>query len=75
MNYRFYFNFRRVNEINRPDFVIHCNTCRCGEGMSNQNGFWSDWFVSYEDAHNVIMRLIDEFRDHDYVVRPCNECQ
>jgi hypothetical protein len=43
--------------------------------MSNQNGFWSDWFVSYEDAHNVIMRLIDEFRDHDYVVRPCNECQ
>ena len=75
MNYRFYFNFRTVNEINRSDFVIHCNTCHCRKIKSNINGFWSDWFESYEDAYNVLNKLVDEFREHDYIVRPCNECQ
>jgi len=73
--YRFYFNFPTVNEGNRRDFLIHCSTCNCGHGISTHNGFWTDWFENYQDAHDTLERLIDKFRDHDFVIRPCNQCR
>lgn len=71
MKYRFYFNFPRVNEKNKDTFVIHGSTCSCRHDKTNHNGFWTEWFDSYEDSVSVLNKLIPKFREHEYEIRLC----
>jgi hypothetical protein len=71
MKYRFYFNFRRVNEKSKTKYVIHSDECKCRHIKTNYNGFWTECYDEYTDAENSLQRLIDKFRNFDYEISPC----